>query len=166
MEEEKKDIEQPNDEAKVKETEGKTAEVKATEEPDKTETAVIQLKAEEEGKPELNSLAERVRKLENQLREKDGTISELTKQISAIHTQNVMDECGISKDHREDLMAIIIGHGDEPTDENVRRYAETHKEWKSGEVTPGIITLGAKIPEATADNEKEDVVKKYSKYFR
>lgn len=107
-------------------------------------------------KEENDALKKRVDELESEvetLRSSNGTMES---QIKASHNNQLLDELGIDTKYSEDIIALIIGKGEEVNDENLTKYANEHKEWKKTIVeTEGVKELGAtKQNTEISDKEK------------
>ncbi len=147
-------IEEPKQEEVQEEVKEETQEVgtpnKVYEELRKTTNSFNALKEEND------ALKKRVAELESEvetLRSSNGTMES---QIKASHNAQLVDELGIDTKYTEDIIALIVGKGEEVNDENITKIANEHKEWKRTIVeTEGVKELGVtKQNTEISDKEK------------
>jgi len=68
-----------------------------------------------------------------------------SEELKAVKDLELIDNLGVDKNHRSDVIALIKGNGDEVNDENIKAYVEKHPEWKASEDNQsGVKFLGAK----------------------
>lgn len=99
---------------------------------------------------------EKVAELEKQIEELKNSNDSMNSQIKASHNNSLLESLGIDTKYAEDIVALIIGKGEEVNDETITKYANEHNEWKKTIIeTEGVRELGAiKSNAETSDKEK------------
>lgn len=126
---------------------------KVYEELRKANNRIKELEIENEN---LKKSAERVAELEAEIENLKNSNDSMNSQIQASHNNNLLDKLGIDTKYAEDIVALIIGKGEEVNDETITKYANEHDEWKKTIVeTQGVKELGAtKNSSEISDREK------------
>lgn len=126
---------------------------KVYEELRKANNRIQELEKENE---ELKKSVEKVAELEAEISNLKASNGDMSNQIKATHNNALLEELGIDTKYSEDIVALIIGKGEEVNDETITKYAQEHNEWKKSVVeTQGVRELGAtKNSAETSDREK------------
>lgn len=115
-------------------------------------------KQETQSNEELETLKTSLSEKESLIAEKQQQMDELNQELTAIKQINKMEDLGIDKKYREDVIALIKGKGLEVSEETIVEVAENHPEWKiDSEIGVGQIgqTRQTVDPYAEARAKKE-----------
>lgn len=105
---------------------------------------------------ENTELKNKVAELESEITNLKNSNDSMNSQIKASHNNALVESLGVDTKYTEDIIALIIGKGEEVNDETITKYANEHNEWKKTIVeSKGVTELGATKSNAeTSDKEK------------
>lgn len=105
---------------------------------------------------ENTELKNKVAELESEITNLKNSNDSMNSQIKASHNNALVESLGVDTKYTEDIIALIIGKGEEVNDETITKYANEHNEWKKTIVeSQGVKELGATKSNAeTSDKEK------------
>lgn len=109
---------------------------------------------------------EKANKGENKGENDDGMLKEVTKikdELATLRAEKLVTQMGVKPSYTEDLVALVRGKGLELNEENLKKEADKHPEWKaSNEDSNGFRLggLGGKANPPSSD-EKEQAKKMF-----